>query len=295
MKINCLVITFARSTSLVELISRVKKNCDKVYIYQNMPNMEFESDCARVTRLILSNLGDNVEYFRPEKFLTSEESIIYAISYFFRRVDCGTIFEDDCLPSEKFWQSLRFFNTTKRKQTLFALNGFNPSALGDGKCEFLKKKYLHVWGWTTNSDTWREFLKQTGFERKIDIKILWGTHQDAKVVAYWYLLLRLVKNKKIRSWDYKFTYFLWRNNIHIYGPSENFIKNMGADRFSQFMKDDPANISGIPVFEGELDFVDTTFRYDENEWRTNETIYLINFGTLLRLVFLNIRHALLNR
>ena len=287
----CLIITFARNKNLHDLITCAKLHCKKIYIYQNQPSPEFYTDCEKVTQIIKKNIGKNIIFYRPPKHLPSEKSIVYAITKFFELEKYGTIFEDDCLPSKLFWDSITFFQKEQLIYDQFVFNGFTPVPQRRSVCTISKKKYLHVWGWTTNALTWQQFLNKYEIENLTLNKIL-NLGFSFKISLYWFFIFRLVSIGKINTWDYKFLFYLWTKNIKIFGPSENLIQNMGTDKFSQFMKEDITGVKNIKATNEIYEFKCNLSEYDRSERLTNSNHYKITWYRVFTLLLSNFKTIL---
>lgn len=285
---SCLIITFARSSHLEELITSAKLFCKKIYIYQNQSYPAFDVDCKKVTKTIQKNIDKNVIFFRPPKYLLSEQSIVYAITKFFEFEKYGTIFEDDCLPSKSFWDAIRFLKQEQIGYEKFVLNGFTPVPQNRSMCTISKKKYLHVWGWTTNASTWQQFLNNYEI-KNLTLKTFLNLGFPLKSSFYWLSIFRLVSIGIIKTWDYKFLYYLWTHKIKIYGPSENLIQNMGSDKFSQFLKEDFAGIKDIAATNEISEFQSKLNEFDKSETSTNVQHYKITWGRIIRLLLINLK------
>lgn len=286
---NCLIITFARHSHLDEIINAVKPHCKRIFIYQNVATPKLRDNCARVRNIIKMHEDSNqVIYFQPPRHLESEKSITFAITKFFSEVEFGTIFEDDCIPSEKLWNAIDALVESKNIENEFVFNGFTPVSYNSPVCSLTKKRYLHVWGWTSNRETWNNFRKRYDISN-LSVSKLLRIGLNFKSSLYWYFLLRMVQYGKIKTWDYKFLYYLWMNSIPIFGVSKNLVKNMGADELSVFMRKDETGVSRIKIADDiqsfKLDF-DTV---DKSEDITNRLHYDINWKRIIVLLLLNIK------
>ena len=286
---NCLIITFARHTHLNEIIKAVKPHCERVFIYQNLVTPKLRDNCAQVRNIIkMHENSDQVTYFQPPRHLTSEQSITFAITKFFSEVEFGTILEDDCIPSENLWNAIDAFVDSNNIKNEFVLNGFTPVSCNSPICRLTKKRYLHVWGWTSNRDTWNSFRERYDIFN-LSIVNLRRIGLNFKSSLYWYFLLRMVQYGKIKTWDYKFLYYLWMNKVPIFGVSKNLVQNMGADELSQFMRTDETGVSMIKVADDIQSFELDVKSMDETEDMTNRLHYEINWKRIIVLFLLNIK------
>lgn len=287
----CLIITFARHTHLNKLITSAKRYCKKIYIYQNQPSPTFDVDCKKVTQIIQKNIDKHVIFYRPPEHLMSEQSIVYAITKFFEFEKYGTIFEDDCLPSKSFWDAKKLFKPEQIGCKNFVFNGFTPVPQNRSICTISKKKYLHVWGWTTNASNWQQFLQNYEI-KSLTLKKIYSLRFPIKASLYWFFIFRLVSIGKIKTWDYKFLYYLWTQNIKIYGPSENLVQNMGVDQFSQFIKKDISGVKNIKVAQEINEFQINIYEFDKSEFPTNLYHYKITWDRVIILFLLNLKEML---
>ena len=166
------------------------------------------------------------------------------------------------------------------------ISGFTPIGQQDGKCEICQKRYLHVWGWSTNAHTWNSYLSDYNIQ---DLKFLGILRLGLTLKSglYWFFIFRMVKYKKIQSWDYKFLYYLWVNRIPIYGPSLNLIQNMGADEYSEFVKKDIGDVKNIKVAQNidTIEFKTALPAYSCK--KTDQQHYKITWLRILQLFLIN--------
>lgn len=289
---NCLIITFARHAHLERIITEAKVRCDNIYIYQNQSSPEFENDCDKVRRIIESHQAENVITFTPPAHLPSAQSIIYAITHFFSKVPHGTILEDDCLPSHQLWDALDIFDSTNCDASEFVMNGFTPVGHTDSVCLIAKQPYLHVWGWSSNSTTWNNFITQYSQPLCATSTII-QQKLGLKATLYWILIFNMVKTNKIKSWDYHFLYYLWSNRVPIFGVSANLVQNMGADEFSQFMVKDKANVKLNKVANTIQSFKVEMTDAVKSPKQTNQQHYQICWWRILILFMINVKSIII--
>lgn len=279
----CLIISFARSRHLKQIIESAKAHNEKVYIYQNCKVSKYADGCDLVSAEIEQHLDDKTYYFRPRKHLRSESSIVYAISEFFKIEEIGTILEDDCIPSDNFWKLRNYFLQHHQNQYPFFLNGYNPVPKQKNPCTISQVAYMHVWGWTANKIVWDQFLKNYKIGKIISSNNFIYL-KDLKSRAYWIIIFWMVKNKQIMTWDYKFLFFIWKHRISIYGASENFITNDGFDEYATFLKASKLESANLKANTENLSFVIDNNFDDARTSIINTQHYQITWSRIFRML-----------
>lgn len=236
-RLKVLLITYRRHFYLNEIFKILKKNNARVYVYQNKPgSLKKDDDYQKVKKIISEdkfNLG--IKLYEPPKHLSSAESIKFAISRFFDENKAGLILEDDCIPREDLRKFINLISKLDNNQTVYSLYDPNPLTQSTADIQLTKTPFLHVWGWYCNHYIWKQFNQDDNI---IDISKIILHLKSFRIssfnLLYWTILVRLIKKRKIVSWDYDFWIFLIQNDIQLYSLTGNLIKNVGIDDFATF-------------------------------------------------------------
>ncbi|WP_373032453.1 glycosyltransferase family 2 protein [Sulfurovum sp.] len=178
---------------------------------------------------IMSNIDWDCEVqtlFR-EKNLGCKIAVSSAIDWFFENEEMGIILEDDCLPSQSFfWFCEELLEKYKNDMRVGQISGDNfQNGIKRGDADYYFSIYNHIWGWASWANRWEKYdvelnnIKDTVF---IDDLILEKTTK-----LHWIKVLRKMKQKKIDTWDYQWTFTLWNNKQLTVLPNVNLVENIG--------------------------------------------------------------------
>lgn len=167
--------------------------------------------------------------FRNEN-LGCKIAVSSAIDWFFENEEQGIILEDDCLPNESFYNYcetlLNYYASDERIMHISGNNFQDGNVRGNGSYYF--SNYNHIWGWATWKRAWKAYNVDLSFLTETEIKTLIEKQFDTKKERlFWNNIFKKVINKTIGTWDYQWTYAVWKNNGLSILPNKNMIANIG--------------------------------------------------------------------
>ena len=234
---NVLLITYQRYSHLSEILKILKLTKANIFIYQNKPVGEYDSQNHSRVREIIANEQSKyaIQFFEPDTHLQSAHSIKYAITRFFAKVENGIIIEDDCIPKDNLHILVNHISEHYSNDAVLSLYDPNPVTQGNRHAAIVRTPFLHVWGWYCNRSIWDEFIRS---KNTVNIRfILFHLKKSGVTIknrAYWFLLLKLIQKQKIKSWDYDFWMFLIMSRRKMYCMIGNQMENRGSDEFATF-------------------------------------------------------------
>jgi len=164
------------------------------------------------------------------KNLGLKKSISEALDWFFANVSEGIILEDDCLPSESFFDYCSEMLSSYRDDSrVMLIRGDNPlgelpSSLGN----YYLSKYVGMWGWATWKRAWLLFDKQMSDWPKIKnegkLEHVFDNYLER---LYWHILFDATYQKKTNSWAYRWMFSVWKNHGTVVTPCANLVENIG--------------------------------------------------------------------
>lgn len=226
-----LFLTFNRpqETAVVFEEAIRKYRPSKLYMATDGPRpgrKDDETQC-RAVREIISRVDWDCEVktlFR-EQNLGCKNAVSSAISWFFEQEEQGIILEDDCLPNEDFF---RFCDTLlpyyKEDEKVMHIGGNNFQdgiKRGDGSYYF--SSIPHVWGWAS----WRRAWKQYDIYLSDLETVKKNNHLPLDEKSFWFHTFKRVKQNEINTWDYQWTYSLWKAGGKAIIPQVNLVTNIG--------------------------------------------------------------------
>ncbi len=176
-------------------------------------------ECEIKTLLRTENLGCKI-------------AVSSAIDWFFENEEQGIILEDDCLPNESFFNFCeQLLNQFKENKEIMHISGNNfQDGITRGDGSFYFSKYNHIWGWATWKRAWKLYNVKLEIEDKKEIEIfIEKNFETKKERLFWTKLYNNFIQSSIDTWDYQWTYAIWKNNGLSIIPNKNLVSNIGFD------------------------------------------------------------------
>lgn len=154
-----------------------------------------------------------------------------AIDWFFSKVDEGLILEDDCQIGET---TLDYFEQSRcllNLKEVFCISGSNPFKCKTAECISYDdyrciSEIPLIWGWYTTSENWYgiNFKSENSIKRFISGV---AAFSSVYITAYFLRLHRLVRAKKLDTWDIDVVWHCIERNKYCIYPNKNQIINIG--------------------------------------------------------------------
>ena len=252
MKIPVVVIIFNRpdkAKKLYESLSNYKPN--KLFIISDGPRIHVLDDKEKIkkTREIFKHIDWNCEvlFNESETNLGCRDRIISGLNWVFHKVEKAIILEDDCIPSKEFFSFME--EMLERYQSnikIGSICGANLSSENTKVNEsYFFSKYQNCWGWGTWRDRWQKLDSNLDNLDKIKkrkfLKFYLGSF---RAYFYWHWKLNKVKNRKMDSWAYIWTFSGFINEYLHAIPKKSLIENIGFDDSATNTKKLKYNIKG---------------------------------------------------
>ena len=232
-QIPILLTTFNRLDTVKQVFNTIRTvKPKKLYLASDGPRSEKPNEGLQVNAVrdyLLTNIDWDCEVhtlFR-ESNLGCGLAMSSAITWFFEHEEMGIILEDDVVPN------LSFFGFCKELLERYAGDRRIGSISGSNHLNYTPKYpydyffslYNHIWGWATWASRWKNYdfylqqITNTSFLDKIS--------DDAFIRRYWKEIFAKVKDRRIDTWNYQWTFTLWYNNQLSITPKYNLVKNIG--------------------------------------------------------------------
>ena len=169
----------------------------------------------------------NVRTLLRDKNLGCKYAVSDAISWFFKNEEQGIVLEDDCLPSQSFfWFCEELLEKYKDDNRIGQISGNNfQGGIKRGDADYYFSIYNHIWGWASWSDRWKDYdVELKNFDNADFIDILFN---NRKTIKFWKDRFADMKLGKIDTWDYQWTFQIWKQRQLTILPNVNLIKNIG--------------------------------------------------------------------
>jgi hypothetical protein len=230
-----LFVIFRRLDTTKEVFSAIRQiKPSRLFIAADGPRVTIPTEteqCNSVRKYVLDNIDWDCEVktlFRDEN-IGCGKSVSGAITWFFENVEQGIILEDDCVPSISFFMYCEeLLEKYKDNDFIYHITGHNPLGSTKSKYSYYFDRIEHMWGWATWRRAWNKYeydIKGLGnFIKEKEINKIVRRKCDRK---YWLNIFKLMEEHKIDTWDYQWTYVIFKNKGFCINPSKNLISNIG--------------------------------------------------------------------
>lgn len=166
-----------------------------------------------------------------EHNLGCKNRVSSGITWAFEQEEELIVLEDDCLPSESFFQfaeyCLKKYRSDPRVALIAGTNLVPKYVLPDDNTTYRFSRYAHIWGWASWRRTWDGYsveisdLPSSIMEFKGKFPCSVSNHE------YWFKIFSQVQKGKIDTWDYQLFYFFWKSRLLSISPNFNLVENIG--------------------------------------------------------------------
>lgn len=232
-----LFIVFNRpgpTQKVLDMLASIKPK--QLYISADGARENNENDiknCEEVRNIIKNIHWDcEVKYLIRAENWGCKNAVSDAISWFFSNVEQGIILEDDCLPNQSFFTFCEnMLSTHKDDAQIMHIGGTNFQSKDISLSEsYYYSRIVHVWGWASWKRAWDLYNVAIDEYTKPTLRKWFKDYEFNKnSFLYWHKAFTSVKENQINTWDYQWTYALWKHNGLSIIPSQNLVTNIGFD------------------------------------------------------------------
>ena len=261
-----LLLLWKRSDLPVHVISQIRSyKPHRLYISCDGPDLRDKSMIKAVqkARATISNLID-WDCLVRFNFLPSNNgcktAVSHAIDWFFTFEDFGIILEDDCVPSQSFFDFVDLMRDQFAcSRQVACITGVNfQDDISRSSSVYYLSKFSHCWGWATWKYSWRHFDPSIRFWPSFRQSNEWKAVNNNMVdeINYWTKIFNRVYNQEIDSWAYPWLLSCWKNNLLTVTPNKNLVSNIGFRKDSTHTKNSNSKYSKMnaSVFSELSDF-----------------------------------------
>ena len=228
-----LFIIFNRPDTTTKVFESIRSaRPPRLYIAADGPRNDIEREKCASTRKIVANIDWPCEVFHlfREENLGCRYAVSSAIDWFFENEEEGIILEDDCLPHPDFFRFCETLLDKYRDDSQIMHIGGSNFQLGKkrGAGSFYLSRYAHIWGWASWRRAWEKYdVDINDFEKFKRKGIIREIFKSFLMRKYWLYILNRVYKKRIDTWDFQWTYAVFKNNSYAIIPNSNMISNIG--------------------------------------------------------------------
>ena len=228
-----LFLVFNKLNTTKQVFEAIQKaKPPRLYIAADGPREAIDNEEEKVKSVrdyIMSNIDwkcDVKTLFR-EQNLGCKMAVSGAIDWFFKNEEMGIIVEDDCLPNQSFfWFCEELLEKYKGDMRIGQISGDNfQEGVKRGEGDYYFSIYNHIWGWASWASRWKNYdVSLKSFDNSTFIENIFS---DKKTISYWKQIFASMKQQKINTWDYQWTFAIWKNKQLTVLPNTNLIQNIG--------------------------------------------------------------------
>lgn len=165
-----------------------------------------------------------------EKNVGCRTAVSSAVTWFFDNVEEGIILEDDCVPNPTFFDFCKLMLEKYRDdERIMHIGGSNfQQGKKRGNASYYFSRYNHIWGWATWRRAWKHYdvdMKDyPEFMKSEKIKEIWPKKTIQNI---WLKKFESVYEKRLDTWDYQWTYAIWKRSGVCILPNRNLVSNIG--------------------------------------------------------------------
>lgn len=240
-----LFIIFNRPDTTQLVFNEIKKiKPTKLFVVADGPrsHKEGEKDRCDQAKNIIDQVDWDCEVVKnfSDTNLGCGKRVSSGITWFFENVESGIILEDDCVPDQSFFPFCQdLLEKYKYDERIMMISGNNfqfGKKRGGGSYYF--SKYNHIWGWASWRRAWEYYdydIKTfPSFLENKEIENIWPSSKNMQ--AYWVRNFKKVFFHTLDTWDYQWTYVMWKEGGLCILPNVNLVKNIGFDDRSTHTK-----------------------------------------------------------
>lgn len=233
LKTPVLFLVFNRPDTTKQVFEAIRKaKPPRLYVAADGPraNKPGEDEKVKAVRNYVINNVDwdcEVKTLFRDKNLGCKYAVSGTITWFFENEEMGIILEDDCLPSQSFfWFCEELLERYKDDERIGMISGDNfQKGIKRGEADYYFSVYNHIWGWASWANRWKNY--DVNLNHIKDSSFIDEIFENKQTKNYWKAIFNDMKQHKIDTWDYQWTFTLWNNKQLTILPNTNMIENIG--------------------------------------------------------------------
>ena len=297
-----LFLIFNRPDTTARVFEKIREvKPRQLFIAADGPRIEKEGEeekCKAVRDLVLNNIDWPCEVktlFRDHN-LGCGKAVSGGITWFFENVEEGIILEDDTLPNKSFFRFCKELLDRYRNvsQVKIICGGNYVNRIQTDGSTYYFTAFPHIWGWASWRRTWEEydFTLETMDEMEA-LKKLKKYFKNKKVIESWLSYFRLVKEKKINSWDFQLGFSIFNHSGFNAVTNFNMISNIGFGDNATHTVSGDTGLANNPVTELKEIIHPRNIMIDDYQDRhTEKRVSNVPVTTQIRSILKNIKKAI---
>jgi len=228
-----LFIVFNRPDTTEQVFEAIRKaKPSRLYIAADgfRPNKTNEEKLCLDTRAITEKINWECEIktLFQEKNLGCKHGVSTAINWFFDHEEQGIILEDDVIPHPIFFKYCEtMLERYKDNQAIMMITGFNPLGSEVKSNDYFFSNIPNIWGWATWKSRWQYFDVSIQEWPSLDTKNHMKQFMPKKLINSYETAFERVKSGNLDTWDYQWTFAIFKNKGLTIKSYANLITNIG--------------------------------------------------------------------
>jgi hypothetical protein len=224
----------------------------KLFIIADGPRNEHERYLRDKAISIVSNITWDCEVFTDysDENMRSPWRISSGIDWVFSHVEEAIILEDDCLPTQSFFnfcQSLLEHYRDDKRIMHISGNNFQIDN-GIPKYSYFFSKYTHNWGWATWRRAWNHFeLRIPLWNEFKESQRLRDVCSDPYEQEFWLEIFDKIYDGRSVHWDGAWLFTCWQQAGLSILPQTNLVSNIGFRSDAEHNTSEKSPISNLPT------------------------------------------------
>ena len=232
-----LFLIFNRPEETRRVFDRIKEvKPSKLYIAADGPrkNKATDIELCQKTQAIVSEVDwdCDVKVLFHNTNHGCKIAVSTNITWFFENEVEGIILEDDCLPSQQFFEYCDILLDKYRDDTRIRhISGSNLNAGKISSDTYYFSKLTSIWGWASWRRVWKDYdVNLTLFDKVTSLSLFNNIIPDKLVANHFYKQFKLIKQSGLDTWDYQYVFCNMINNGLCIQPNYNMISNIGFNK-----------------------------------------------------------------
>jgi hypothetical protein len=233
-----LIIAYLRPKNLKSILDMaIRAEVKRVYISIDFPklpseeNMKLNSQVVSIAEKYKEISGLEVNIFARERNVGCSAAVLSSCDWFFEKVDKGIILEDDCIPTEDFFDFCRdSIKVIAQREDVWLACGTQFAPI-NSKEPWHLSKYPLTWGWATTRLKWIE-ISQCLRESARNLRQSRIDSISISEAIYWDAGSSRAFRGVSDAWDTPLVQKMLLNSKLAILPTVSLVSNIGNDPFA---------------------------------------------------------------
>ena len=227
-KIPVLILAFNRPKLVQELLTKLEKSeISELFISidgpRNVSDFKKADEILQTVKQFSEDIPIHIR--RGQANLGCRLGVISGLDWFFNQVSGGLVLEDDCHPSEGFFDYLQTYRDLLLSGKIQMITAHNPYQQVQIDNYFSRYAFIH--GWYMQSEAWREIRKEIFKVAGPQFASFKERGADTPEVIFWWAAYLRARIGPHNTWDSLFYRAFVENGFYCLVPRSNMVENHG--------------------------------------------------------------------